>query len=217
MIRAGYTNEAALSDKLHFDYQSRTITIRGSVDEREKEWATISKFTRESDASPMVVNEQSCRLCLSIVAEPVLLGCEHKFCQSCLGLWFRSLVNPNFIHMTCIAAIDLDKGNDGEAETPRCSAPIPYSLIRKVLSNQEENDLLEHSFVSHIWQRSEDYKLCPTHDCTTVYRVGSPGTLIHCPRCEKWICSSCHVELHEGLSCSQYVGLTRKITDTQEI
>ncbi|GAW08163.1 ring finger protein [Lentinula edodes] len=74
MIRAGYTNEAALSDKLHFDFSSRTITIRGSVDEREKEWATISKLTRENDASPTVVNEQSCRLCLSTVAEPVLLG-----------------------------------------------------------------------------------------------------------------------------------------------
>ncbi|KAJ3929758.1 MAG: hypothetical protein NXY57DRAFT_384832 [Lentinula lateritia] len=217
MIRAGYTNETALSDKLHFEFSSKTITIRGSVDEREKEWATISKFTRENDASPTVVDEQSCRLCLSIVVEPVLLGCEHKFCQPCLSLWFKSLINPNFTQMACIAAIDLDNSNDGEAETPRCSAPIPYSVIRKVLSNQEENDLLEHSFLSHVWERSEEYKLCPTRDCTMVYRVGSPGTLIHCPACRKWICSSCHVELHEGLSCSQYIGLTRRITDTQEI
>ncbi|KAJ4473864.1 hypothetical protein J3R30DRAFT_3512205 [Lentinula aciculospora] len=216
MIRAGYANERDVSDKLRFDFVSRVITIRGGADEREKEWAKISKFIEESDtsSSPTIVDQGSCRLCLSessIAVERSSLGCEHKFCKRCLALWFKSTINPNFTPITCIAAVNVDNAVNGgeEVETnPRCSAPIPYSLIRKILSDEEQSDLLEHSFLSHIWTHPDEFKLCPTYNCVMAYRVGSPGSLIHCPECKKWICGSCHVEVHEGLTCSQYIDLT---------
>ncbi|KAJ3996756.1 hypothetical protein F5050DRAFT_1807452 [Lentinula boryana] len=208
MIRAGYANNTSASDKLHFDFASRIITIRGSIDEREKEWATISIYIAECEAVSTVRDEQSCRLCLSTASEPITLGCEHKYCKGCLDLWFKSQIGPSFTRMTCIAATnDLDNVDGDEGETSLCSATIPYGLIRKILSDDEENDLLEHSFLSYIWAHPEEYKLCPTNNCAMTYQVGSPGSLIHCPACKKWICSSCHVELHEGLTCSQYMDL----------
>ncbi|KAJ3790406.1 hypothetical protein GGU10DRAFT_170691 [Lentinula aff. detonsa] len=210
MIRAGYANNTSTSDKLHFDFASRIITIRGSIDEREKEWATISIYTAECEAASTTVrDEQSCRLCLSTASEPITLGCEHKYCKRCLDLWFKSQIGPSFTRMTCIAATnDLDNVDGDEGEISLCSATIPYGLIRKILSDDEENDLLEHSFLSYIWARPEEYRLCPTNNCAMTYQVGSPGSLIHCPACKNWICSSCHVELHEGLTCSQYMDLT---------
>ncbi|KIK60419.1 hypothetical protein GYMLUDRAFT_43728, partial [Collybiopsis luxurians FD-317 M1] len=206
MIRAGYHLEA--SNRLQFDFASRTLIVRGNVDDYERPWAMISKFEIENDALPSI-SENACRLCFSDPAvEAALLACNHRFCKSCLKLWFKSLIGPTFTPFECIAAIDSVTDNES-AEPSRCGSPISLQLIRSVLANEEdlENHLLEHSFLSYIWAHPQDYKVCPTHGCCTVYRVGKPGTVIICPGCKESICSSCHVQLHEGLTCSQYTSL----------
>ncbi|KAJ3711049.1 hypothetical protein C8R42DRAFT_690226 [Lentinula raphanica] len=213
MIRAHYADNSTSSDKLQFDFASRCITIRGSVDERDKEFATITRYTEENDeATSTTLDEHFCRLCLAKPSNPISLGCNHTYCRSCLYIWFKSQINPNFSALACIAAEDnlpdAAAGGD-EGVVPRCSAPIPFGLVGEILSEEEVEDLLEHSFLSYIWARPEEYHLCPTNDCAMVYQSGSNGTSIRCPSCKKWICSSCDVELHEGLTCSQYTDLTR--------
>ncbi|KAF5388660.1 hypothetical protein D9757_004779 [Collybiopsis confluens] len=207
MIRAGYHLEA--SNRLHFDFASRTMIVRGKVDDFERPWAMISKF--ESEAV-LPCSEQACGLCFSDTAvEPILLSCQHMFCKGCVELWFKSLIGPNFVPFKCIAAIDstTDSTTDEHAEPTRCDAPISLALIHAILSGEEEleNDVLEHSFLAYVWAHPEQYRVCPSQNCCMVYRVDEPGTILHCPGCKKSICSSCHVDIHEGLSCSQYMAL----------
>ncbi|KAE9400018.1 hypothetical protein BT96DRAFT_1019165 [Gymnopus androsaceus JB14] len=204
MIRAGYPDEVAAKNKVHFDYACRAITVRGTADDREKVWSAISEY--EAYSEPVLsARERTCALCHSEPPEPISLPCRHTFCRGCLQLWFKSLIGPNFTSVECIAAVDSvpDASEKQEGEISRCCAQVPYAFIHEVLSDEEEDDLLEYSFLSHIWAHLLEFRLCPTRNCPMVYRVGSPGTVIQCPGCRKDICISCHGELHEGLTCTE--------------
>ncbi|KAF9071339.1 hypothetical protein BDP27DRAFT_1446405 [Rhodocollybia butyracea] len=195
MLRAG---KYSASDKVYFHFPSRTLTLRGNPEDRDKTWKTISQ--PDSFAlPPSPTTEESCMLCLSTPSDLISLDCCHAFCKECLCLWIKSLNGPKFSPLRCIATVN--------SSMERCSATIPYKLVKQILSEEEENDLLEMSFLTYIWTHEQEYKLCPTYDCTMVYTAGDPGTAIRCPACRTWICTSCQVELHEGLTCSEYQSL----------
>ncbi len=123
--------------------------------------------------------------------------CGHVYCRSCLQHLLRSTPSSGFVSMHCIAE------KPDEDKTGSCGMAIPYDTIRELLSGDEEDKLLEASFLSYINERPE-FHYCPTPDCQMIYRTGSDGTVLRCPSCLARVCSACHVEFHEGLDCASY-------------
>ena len=87
------------------------------------------------------------------------------------------------------------------AEFVRPGVPIPIPLIRRFLSPQQFNHLLEAAIASYIEQQPERFQYCTTADCKQVYLRGMGAHT--CPSCFASICTACNKEVHEGMSCEE--------------
>ncbi|KAL4268947.1 Linear Ubiquitination-Associated E3 Ligase [Pleurotus pulmonarius] len=90
-------------------------------------------------------------------------------------------------------------------EEGRCGMPIPIPVVQRFLTPADFAHLLEVAFTSYVTKHPRSLKYCKTPDCTQIYRASKarPGTncAIKCPSCFSSICSSCHEDDHEGMSC----------------
>jgi len=178
------------SHKISLDPVARSLLVRGKIDLSD----TVNQKLDEFRMSP-VDDETACKFCSLSATHPIVLLCSHKYCRECLLRYFRSMINPNFNVLRCLAVRE-----DGS----RCDDEIPFHVIQDTLSEEEQNDLFEFSFLRFIHSNPEQYRMCPVLGCEAVYGVGRPGTTLRCPACMTWICAHCHVELHEGLNCDEY-------------
>jgi hypothetical protein len=59
------------------------------------------------------------------------------------------------------------------------------------------------AFISHLEHNPQEFKYCPTPDCSQIYRcTNSVSSVVHCPSCFLAVCSSCHEEAHGELNCA---------------
>ncbi|KAK0446056.1 uncharacterized protein EV420DRAFT_1622606 [Desarmillaria tabescens] len=71
---------------------------------------------------------------------------------------------------------------------------IPLSVARELLSASQFDSVMHSAFSAH-------FHYCPTPDCPQIYRSAPKGTVLQCPSCLIRICSTCHVEQHDGSEC----------------
>jgi hypothetical protein len=141
----------------------------------------------------------SCPICYRKPINPIKLFCRHAYCQTCLQYVLQASNGPKFTPPRCIAMTV-----DGETEGCRqCTENIPYIVVRNLLRTDEEEQLLKASLLHHVRNHPDEYFFCPTPNCETVYGRGRDGVVYRCPLCSTQICSSCHLQHHEGLSCSE--------------
>ncbi|KZP14856.1 hypothetical protein FIBSPDRAFT_751261, partial [Athelia psychrophila] len=157
---------------------------------------TLSRLMEESlDASNIDprsgdMEEAICSICYDAVILPIKLGCGHAYCSACIRHFLTSA--PTF-PLVCMG--DEDK----------CHVPIPIPVFQRFLPIQQFTNLLEMAFITHINQHPQDFKYCTTPDCRQVYRYTASDTasIIHCPSCLSSVCSACHEEEHEGMTCAE--------------
>ncbi|KZP14840.1 hypothetical protein FIBSPDRAFT_833619 [Athelia psychrophila] len=168
------------------------IIIKGGEAARH----TLSRLIEESlDASDVVhragdTGEATCPICYDAVTLPVKLGCGHAYCSACIR---HFLTSASTFPLVCLG--DEDK----------CHVPIPIPVFQRFLHIQQFTHLLETAFITHIDHRPQDFKYCTTPDCKQVYRCTTSDTasIIHCPSCLSSVCSACHEEGHEGMTCAE--------------
>ena len=64
--------------------------------------------------------------------------------------------------------------------------------------------LVESSLKSFLGANRDKARPCPTPDCQMVYAVSSDGQRFVCPHCQIQICTTCHEQYHDGLTCAMY-------------
>ena len=64
--------------------------------------------------------------------------------------------------------------------------------------------LVESSLKSFLGANRDKARPCPTPDCQMVYAVSSDGQRFICPHCQIQICTTCHEQYHDGLTCAMY-------------
>ncbi|KZP26845.1 hypothetical protein FIBSPDRAFT_781658 [Athelia psychrophila] len=134
--------------------------------------------------------EDICPICHDVVTLPIKLSCGHAYCGACIR---HFLTSASTFPLVCIG--DEDK----------CHAPIPIPLVQRFLPIQQFTNLLETAFIAHIDHHPRDFKYCTTPDCRQVYRctTSDAASIIHCPSCLSRVCSACHEEGHEGMTCAE--------------
>lgn len=133
-----------------------------------------------------------CPICLCDVDTPVVLGCGHATCSSCLQHFVNSASGATKYPLTCM-------GNDA-----KCGTPIPIPYIQRFVTPAAFNKLLKAIFVAYIAKRPHKLRYCSTADCEQVYRVTPRPRTIHCPACLASVCSACKAEDgHDGISCRE--------------
>lgn len=188
--------------KVSLDIISRTLIVSGEAREAKGVRQCVRDMVSSQPALATDNPEPLCPVCIRHLDDPLDLPCGHSYCAACL----QKLVKPRyrFSRPKCISEIKDDLGN----EIAPCDCEIPYRILLPLLSPKQDHDhdLFEISFASYLQssESRETFHYCPTLDCQVVYRTGDDGTILYCPSCLTWICPACHVQSHDGLTCSEY-------------
>ncbi len=88
-----------------------------------------------------------------------------------------------------------------------CSLPFVCQdfdnlMKKKILSLYQ---LVECSLKRYLSANKDKVRNCPTPDCGMVYNVSTKkGSRFICSDCSSHICTKCHIQYHDGLSCKMY-------------
>lgn len=85
-----------------------------------------------------------------------------------------------------------------------CGEPFVWNDIESMFKKTSltKRHLVDHSLRSYIAANSAKIKNCLTPDCKMVYVSSEEGKLFMCGCCGLHICTKCHVQYHDGLSCA---------------
>lgn len=171
------------------------ITIRGTEAARHSLNRHIDESLQDSGIADEVQNDSQCPICYDEVTTPVQLACGHSYCTLCIRHFLNSACDSDTSKFPLSCMGDEDK----------CGVPIPIPAIQRYIPPQQFKQLLEAAFLTHIKHSPQDFKYCTTPDCSQVYRSSSAlsSQVVHCPSCFSAVCSTCHEEEHEGMTCEE--------------
>ncbi|KAK0202958.1 hypothetical protein DFS33DRAFT_1343900 [Desarmillaria ectypa] len=190
--------DAIGATKVDMDLIDRTLLVRGLEENKQKAEEILQTLISSLEEN----DDSRCGLCCVLPINQVALPCGHLYCHSCLHTLMRTAIGPKFSGLKCVTQVR----SDDDSGVSDCSAFIPHQIFMQILSEEEQRDLLESSFLAYIYEHSDEFFYCPTPYCASVYPAQNPvpGAMLRCPTCSAWICPSCRVTFHEGLTCEQY-------------
>ncbi|KAJ8311998.1 hypothetical protein KUTeg_009371 [Tegillarca granosa] len=142
------------------------------------------------------VDDPECAICFTSVDDYEQLYrlecCGHPYHKECIELQMVSAVKNKDIPVKC----SFDK----------CERLFAWKDILNLarLGYTSISDLVSSSVSSFVAKNKERFRYCITADCPIVYRVDKKGKCFRCPDCEIRICTSCHIQFHDGLTCAMY-------------
>ncbi|KAG2126580.1 hypothetical protein DEU56DRAFT_742828, partial [Suillus clintonianus] len=182
-------------DNVKFVISARKITISGGEEARH----ALERLIQGSLSGPQILpdpsGQQSCPICYDDISAPLRLGCGHIYCAPCMRHFLTSALDSGQFPLTCMG------------DESQCKVPIPIPTIQQFLPQTSFNRLLEVVFNTHISRHPQEFKYCKTPDCNQIYRSTDPNTTAaggQCPSCFSNICTSCHEDGHDGMSCADY-------------
>lgn len=182
-------------DNVKFVISAGRITISGGEEARHALERLIQDSLRGPQILPDPSGQQSCPICYDDISSPLHLGCGHAYCAACMRHFLTSALDSGQFPLTCM-------GNESQ-----CRIPIPIPTIQQFLPPASFNRLLEVAFNAHISRHPQEFKYCKTPDCNQIYRstaATDSTTVGQCPSCFSNICTSCHEDVHDGMSCDEY-------------
>ena len=140
-------------------------------------------------------NLPECPICLCEIelSDIVRLEfCGHAYCQSCLTSQILSAVKDKQFPIQC-AAED-------------CGQPIVLKDVKQQIAKRSLNmkSFAAAAVSCFIGKNRESFRFCTTPDCAMVYRVTEEGLQFQCGDCGARLCTTCHIEFHDGLTCAMY-------------
>lgn len=167
----------------------RTLTVRGNDTAYEAVLRAVREVQkRQSDGKRD--DFVDCPVCFNQVVSPIQLECGHSWCRSCFAHYLIAAIDNKIFPLTCL-------GNEAT-----CSQLVSVHVARDVVTADDFDRVVNASFFSYVYSRPDEFYYCPTPDCPQIYRSAPADTVLQCPSCLARICPSCHVEAHDGISCT---------------
>ncbi|KIL59702.1 hypothetical protein M378DRAFT_997146 [Amanita muscaria Koide BX008] len=169
------------------------LIIRGGEEARR----TVDRLIDESrvgiESETRDSGQDACPICFDEVTTPVMLTCGHFYCTACLRHFLSSAVERKTFPLAC------------SGDEDRCKAPIAIPIIQRYLLQQQFDRLVEMAVTTYIEKQPTKFRYCTTPDCPQVYRYEGGGmtTVLTCPSCFATVCTGCHKEAHEGMTCRE--------------
>jgi len=181
--------------RLHATSEPYFVSVRGGHDAEHALQGLVDEALKKPLRPPGLDRSQTCPLCFGEPTHSFPLGCRHVYCTGCLGRMLISATDGRSIPICCI-------GDEG-----RCKTPIPLPIIERFISPARLTKMLENTFRVYLEQHSDEYRFCPTPDCTQIYRVSTESpAVMQCPACLTETCSHCHKSPHRELTCGPLAG-----------
>ncbi|KAK7430524.1 hypothetical protein QQZ08_003043 [Neonectria magnoliae] len=180
--------------KAVFDLSSRRILVHGN----EEDVAEARLIIARRQTKPVIKGsncQTDCPVCFCEAEESLRTSCGHVYCGMCFVNMCRAEASTS--KEFCVTCV----GDSG-----RCGKVLDLSEIHNLLLSETFEDVLEASFASHVRRHADQFRYCPTPDCSQIYRVtsGLPATFT-CGKCLVSTCTSCLVP-HPGISCAEHKG-----------
>lgn len=181
-------------DSVTLDLTSKPckLTVKGGEEARHTLNRLMDQSLEELDFDQPLGTEMGhvCPICYDQVSHPLLLGCGHMYCTACIRHYLTSAFDTKSFPLVCMG--DEDK----------CRLPIPIPIIQKFLLPQQFNQLINVAFTTYLDRHPQTFRYCPTPDCIQIYRC-NVDTALKCPSCFATVCSACHEEAHDGMTCAE--------------
>ena len=180
--------------RLDIRQRPQIIAITGSAGDLETARALLDQDLA-SDLENLALaespHEPDCAVCWTEAEDAYRTPCGHFYCGSCFASQCSS-AGEGDLPVRCFG----DSGN--------CSQVLEIQEIKKALSSEAFEQLLEDSFTTHVRTNPKSFQYCPTPDCQQIYRVSPDGVIFTCPSCLTPICTSCQITSHDGITCEVY-------------
>lgn len=185
-------------NRVIMDARACRITVAG---DRAGRWLDklSDRAPRKNDRRyPVGGRRTRCPVCLERPVEGVTLPCKHEYCGACLSRYLSSATQPGAsFPFQCFGSED------------KCKSPIPLTVIRRHFDHDQFELAMRRSFEFHMKTHPEEFRHCPTSDCTQMYRVQKKSdasyTARHCINCLAKFCPSCFSEgAHDGQTCAEH-------------
>jgi hypothetical protein len=199
-------------DKVKLDIISnpKRIIVEGSTKDvvQIQEILTLcASPSLETQIAGLTISEDDselfCPVCFTPPEAPIKTSCGHFYCSSCLV-------------SQCTSAYSFPLKCLGEGAV--CGSPITLADVKKVLSGTEYDNLLQTSLTSYLRSRTTEFQYCSTPDCDRFYRISNtekPKTF-DCDGCLSSICTCCHQNPHDGLTCEANKALIKAALEGDE-
>ena len=186
--------EAALGQgNATLDLWQHQLVISGDLDAYTTACDVLNGFRQKHQMwRPGAHSGLLCPACIGEVSSPIKLPCGHSWCRSCLQRYLKVATQRDTSFPLICHGVD-----------KKCGVPIPLFVAKSMLSVSDYDAIVEAAFSTHIQTHPEEFHYCPTPDCQQIYRSAPEGISMQCPDCLIRICTNCHSDAHDGLTCSE--------------
>ena len=184
---------------IELNHYKHKILLRGSFDAIRKTETIIERITAELKDNLSVKLQAEERPACVVCFEPVedgqlyrLEACGHPYCRDCIEFQLQAALTNKEFPIVCAQE--------------ECSFQFMWRDLSKFIKNGSVSlkKLVESSASAFVSGNQKDYRYCITADCSQIYRTSIDGTVFACCDCQVKICTSCHTQHHEGLTCAMY-------------
>lgn len=180
-------------------HRYHSIILTGENEAIEKATTLIeeikAKLVDRDPERPCDDSLPECPICLCEIDLPDLVRlefCGHSYCQSCLKSQILSGIQDRQFPIVC--AVE------------NCNSPIVHQDIKQQIEKKtfDMKSLAAAAVSSFVGKNQKSFRYCITPDCEMVYRVSEDGRLFQCCDCATQVCTTCHLQYHDGLTCEMY-------------
>lgn len=181
---------------VRLDYRNHRLMLIGSEDAVQKAKATINGIIENlSPEGLRKPDEPECVTCFCPVEQKELYRvecCGHPYCKECLQVQLQTSITDKEFPLQC--------------EMEECSTPFVWKdfINLSKLGFIKVSELTDASVNQFVLQNKKTFRYCVTPDCPIVYRVSASGRSFICPECDVKLCTRCHVQFHDGISCAMF-------------
>ncbi|CAA7257311.1 unnamed protein product [Cyclocybe aegerita] len=178
---------------VNLDLWESRLTVSGDMDtvttvkDMLHDFRQNHNFLAVWDRSPDV-----CPACFTDASSPIKLPCGHTWCRTCLQRYLKVATEKRTAFPLKCHGID-----------KKCGEGIPLLTAREILAVSDFDALIEAAFAAHVQTHADEFHYCPTPDCSQIYRSTPEGISMQCPECLVQVCTACHTEAHDGLTCAE--------------
>ncbi|XP_063402504.1 uncharacterized protein LOC134686725 [Mytilus trossulus] len=183
-------------NRLQINLRHHSIDINGTSEAVEKTVVEINgviDHLREMQNCEHIENEEhQCAICFMEIEDGEMYrleSCGHPFCKTCIVPQLESAVGNSDFPLECC------KESCGELWSWKDITKLSLQ------SGMTINNVVNRATSSYIARNSKKYKYCTSPECPSVYRVTKMINEFSCGECGVRICTACHAQSHDGLSC----------------
>ncbi|XP_060068693.1 uncharacterized protein LOC132548818 [Ylistrum balloti] len=178
------------------DLRNHRLTLHGEDDALNKAKETITDIIEKLSPDGLKQpDEPECVTCFCPVKQQDLYRvecCGHPYCKECVKVQIQTSITNREFPIKC--------------EMEDCTTLFTWHDIINLskMGFLNISELTDASVSNFIQGNKKDFRFCLTPDCPVVYRVTETGKAFICPECDIKICTNCHVQFHDGITCAMF-------------